>query len=87
MLALYSFLAAFLWGSFIGARMQRGYRVDKIVLPGAHAIIGAAVFTVPAVATLFTSPVTGQWLIIAGLALTAGFLMGLRVGITTYWID
>jgi len=87
MLALYSFLASLLWGSFIGARMQRGYRVDKINLPRAHAIIGAVLFTVPAVATLFTSPVTGQWLIIAGITAVSGFFIGLRVGITTYWID
>lgn len=87
MLAFYSFLASLLWGSLIGAGMGGGNDLDKIPLRKSHAVIGAALLTVPALVTFVRTPVSGRALVIAGIAAAAAFLIGLRVGRTTYRID
>lgn len=87
MILLYSFLAAVLWGSLIGGSLHRGDAMDKVHLRRAHLIIGAVLFTVPAVATLVQSPVNARSLLMAGIAAAAGLIIGIRVGVTTYWVD
>ncbi len=87
MLILYSILAALLWGSLIGGSLHRGDPMGKVHLARGHLIIGAVLFTIPAVATLIKSPVTQTGLITAVCAAAAAFIVGIRVGISTYWVD
>lgn len=87
MLILYSILAALLWGSLIGGSLHRGDPLGKVHLARGHLIIGAFLFTIPTVATLIKSPVTQTGLLIAGAAAVVALIVGIRVGISTYWVD
>jgi hypothetical protein len=87
MLALFAFLAALLWGSFVGAKLHRGYPSTKIHLPNGWAIFGDLLFTLPVASMLFFDRESGELLITAGVLAVVGFGIGIRVGITTYWID
>lgn len=81
------FLSALLWGSFIGAKMRRGYPADKVHLPQGHAVLGSLLFTLPVVTMFFFSPLSYAGMIVAGVFALAGLGIGIRIGITTYWID
>jgi len=87
MLAFFSFLSALLWGSFIGAKMHRGYPSTKVHLPYRASIIGNLLFTLPLIPTVLFSPVSHGELILAFALTLVGLCVGILVGITTYWID
>ncbi len=87
MLAVFTFLSALLWGTFIGASAQCGSPRGRIRLPKGNAIIGNMLFTLPAVSMLFLAPASPGMLIVAAALAVAGLAVGIYVGRTTYWID
>ena len=87
MLAVFTFLSALLWGTFIGARAHRGSPRGRISLPKGNAIIGNILFTLPVISMLLLAPASPGMLIVAAALAVAGLVIGIHVGLTTYWID
>jgi hypothetical protein len=86
MLALFAFLAALLWGSFVGAKLHRGYPSTKIHLPNGWAIFGDLLFTLPVASVLFFDRESGELLITAGVLAVVGWVIVIfgEVGLLEY---
>ena len=86
MIAFFCFLVSLLWGCYLGGYVHRGNPTTKTHLPSASSI-GILLFTIPVASLLITQPHSKNSLAVVGILSGAGLLIGLCVGIRSYWID
>lgn len=83
----FTFLAGFLWGTYIGARTSQAFPSTRIHLPRGSVLLMNCIFTLIAISLSITTPASDVGAIIWLIALLTGPVVGFFVGRSTYLID